>query len=271
MKPALHIEVIGDGPETFVLSCGLSQTTANWRAFARSRMEARWVLFDPRGQGKSTLGTRPYQLGDHTEDLMSVIHKHASSPVNLMGFSHGGRVALNFAALHPEWVNTLVLVSTAVHASALRKTLLRSWWELLQLGGIKALAWGALPSIIGPGLLKQFQENPELLVKGMESRNTAEGLLAMLEGMQNYPPALEDAKILTCPVLTLRGGKDPLLDEEDDLLFKNFVKDCQIKIFEDSGHTLALEEPERFWNEVKDFLSETNSRSLNFSSPQDEE
>lgn len=262
MKQKLHVEIIGEGETTFVISCGLSQTTANWRAFARSRSGVQWILFDPRGQGRSELGTRPYRLEDHTEDCLRVIERNASGAVHLLGFSHGGRVAMNVAVSYPERVQTLTLVSTAVHATPLRHVLIRSWYELLKLGGTRALAWGAIPSIIGPGILKGFKNNPELLVKGMETRNTDEGLLAMLEGMQDYPPALEDAKRLTCPVLFLRGEKDPLLDEGDDQLIKAHTPHAIVRTFPRCGHTLALEKPDTFWETVQAFVAESIGENL---------
>ncbi|PIE03145.1 MAG: hypothetical protein CSA81_03170 [Acidobacteria bacterium] len=254
MKPAIHIETYGEGSVTFVICCGLSQTTANWRTFVKNHQQYRWILFDPRGQGRSTMGERPYLLEDHVSDLLSVLTLEEIEKAILIGFSHGGRVALHFAASYPEMVEQLILVSTAAHTPALRKVLLRSWYELLQIGGVPAMAWGALPSIVGPKILADFKNNPELLVKGMDSRNTKQGLLAMLDGMFSYPEVDEDTAKIHCPTLIMRGGRDPLLDQEDDVIFREHLPHCEINVFPDCGHTLALEEPERFWLQVQKFI-----------------
>jgi len=253
MSSHIHIESYGDG-ECFVISCGLSQTTANWRGLVKKYPNNRWVLFDPRGQGRSEIGKRPYSLSDHTRDLHRVWSSQNISKATLLGFSHGGRVALNFAATYPGLVKNLILVSTAAHVSPLRRTLLRSWWELLNLGGVSAMAWGALPSILGPKILADFQNNPEFLVKGLTARNTTEGLQAMLEGMSTYPPVESDAKRVDCPTLVLRGEKDPLIDEDDDAIFMKTIHDCHVEVFPACGHTLALEKTDKFWETLTSFL-----------------
>ena len=50
----------------------------------------------------------------HSDDLLAVLDSCAPEPVDLVGVSMGGAVALNFALDHPQRVRRLVLISPAI-------------------------------------------------------------------------------------------------------------------------------------------------------------
>lgn len=244
-SPHIHVEVSGTGPQVFVCA-GLTQTTANWRGIARQNPHIQWVLFDPRGQGKSELGGRPYHLDDHVDDLMRVWAEYGNGQAaTLMGFSHGGRVALRAVAGPEQPFRRLVLVSCASRATPLRRAHVMSWSKCLDLGGVEALAWASLPTIVGLSILRKFHDL-DMLVKGTAVRNSREGLQAMFEGMSGYPEIEPDARAVHIPTLVFRGGLDVLVPETDGSDFLAWIRQCQVRTFPQSGHTLPLEEPEEF-------------------------
>ena len=74
-----------------------------------------WRLLAPdlRGHGESGWAEPPaYAVGDFAADLGAWIDAHAPGRVALVGHSMGGRVALGYAAHHPERVRGLVLLDT---------------------------------------------------------------------------------------------------------------------------------------------------------------
>ncbi len=252
-SPNIHVETYGQGP-SLVLCAGLTQTTANWRGIARQNSHLKWTLFDPRGQGKSHLGVRPYQLDDHVDDLKFVMDTHlANEKPTLVGFSHGGRVAIRAASRFPERFSRLILVNCAARTTPLRRAHVTAWAKCLELGGVDALAWASLPTIIGVNILRKF-DDLGMLVKGMATRNSKEGLTAMFEGMSGYPDIVDDAKKLQCPTLIFRGALDPLVSEADCDDFEDWIQDCRISTFAECGHTLPLEEPDQFVAEITDFV-----------------
>ncbi|MCB1042590.1 MAG: alpha/beta hydrolase [Acidobacteria bacterium] len=252
MTPYLHVEAYGAGP-TVVLCAGLTQTTANWRGMARQNPHLRWVIFDPRGQGKSELGARPYTLDDHVEDLMRVVESHAGgTDITLVGFSHGGRVSLRAVAQHPDRFSKMVLVSCASETSPLRRAHITSWAMCLEIGGVDALAWASLPTIVGVQILRKFNDL-DMLVKGMATRNSREGLTAMFEGMRDYPEVRIDAERIDAQTLILRGELDPLVATSDMLNFKAWIPQSEQKVYAGCGHTLALEEPDQFIRDLTSF------------------
>ncbi|HEU5439258.1 MAG TPA: alpha/beta hydrolase [Ktedonobacterales bacterium] len=77
----------------------------------------RLTLFDLRGCGRSQKLGDPsaYHIDLAVADLTALIGALDLAPVNLLGFSYGGRVALRFTDRHPELVSRLVLASTTAY------------------------------------------------------------------------------------------------------------------------------------------------------------
>lgn len=253
--PNLHTESHGSGDVTLVMCNGLSQSTANWRSIARQNPQFKWILFDARGHGRSEMGIRPYHIDDHVSDLMRVLEKHGCTNPVLMGFSHGGRVAMRAAAMYPDAFSALILISTGAKQTALRKAHVASWSKCLELGGVEAMAWASLPNIVGIRILNKF---PDLgiLVKASATRNSPEGLTAMFEGMAQYPPSEGDARRITAPTLIFHGQQDPLVRESDVDDMQSWIPHAKRVHFQEAGHTLPLEEPQRFAAHLGDFLQD---------------
>lgn len=75
------------------------------------------ALLHPRGTGDSPRppGMDDYAVDDYADDLVDWIRREAAGPVHLLGHSHGGIVAARVAALRPDLVRTLVLLSTPAY------------------------------------------------------------------------------------------------------------------------------------------------------------
>ena len=256
MKGSIHVETYGDGDREIVICNGLSQSTANWRGIARQNPGLRWILYDVRGHGKSSVGPTPYSLDGHVDDLIQVLDAHSKGKPFLMGFSHGARIALRASATHGLRFRGLILVSCGAERTPRRLAYLRSWERCLHLGGVEALAWASLPAIVGRKVLEKFPDLG-LLVKGTVSRNQAQGLKATFAAMEDYPPVREDALRVTLPTLILRGAEDPVVDEEDLRQLGSWIPEAMLEVFPYCGHTLPLEEPESFFETLISFMDRT--------------
>lgn len=71
------------------------------------------VTFDGRGNGLSDHPTKGYGTDDFVRDVRTVFEHLSPRYTVLVAFSAGGRWAIQFAALHPEHVEQLVLLAPA--------------------------------------------------------------------------------------------------------------------------------------------------------------
>ena len=108
----IHYEECGRGPTLVLLHDGGS-TMATWDAVwpllcARFHV----VRYDRRGVGRSETPARPFA---HTDDLDSLLAARRIARATLVGSSIGGAISIDYALVHPERVDRLVLVGAVVN------------------------------------------------------------------------------------------------------------------------------------------------------------
>lgn len=189
----------------------------------------------------------------HSDDLLAVLDSCAPEPVDLVGVSMGGAVALNFALDHPQRVRRLVLISPAI-----------TGWEWSE-------DWRALwRPIIEQARAGNMDEARELWWQHPlfdTTRNSAAGpaLRASIDRFAGRQwladhqrpelPDLDRAHSLSVPTLLLTGERD----FSDFLLIADLltgaVPQMRHVAFPAAGHLLQMEQPRAVARELKAFLS----------------
>jgi pimeloyl-ACP methyl ester carboxylesterase len=130
--------VCGDGPPLVFMPPGWSHFSRWWHTPIQPLWEAlsrrhRLILYDARGQGSSQRGLKEdHSVEDYELDLEAVLESTGETNVALLAFSVSTRVAVRYAAAHPERVHALALwgaFPTPAWASDAMRTLARSDWE----------------------------------------------------------------------------------------------------------------------------------------------
>ncbi|WP_098465242.1 alpha/beta fold hydrolase [Isoptericola jiangsuensis] len=104
-------DLAGAGPDVVLLHAGVGDRRL-WDRVVPALAASRRVLSpDLRGFGASPLPHEPYADAD---DVAAVMDHVGMTSAVVVGNSHGGRVALELATLHPERVAALVLLSPAL-------------------------------------------------------------------------------------------------------------------------------------------------------------
>ncbi|MCC6616519.1 MAG: alpha/beta fold hydrolase [Anaerolineae bacterium] len=101
-----YYEEAGSGQAVVFLHAGIADCRMWDAQFDAFSADYHVVRYDMRGFGRSSTPTAPYA---HVADLVALLdHLGIERPI-LIGASQGGRVALEFALLHPERTAALVL------------------------------------------------------------------------------------------------------------------------------------------------------------------
>ena len=90
-----------------------------------------------------------YTLGDMADDYATMIHEEFGGPVDVLGISTGGSIALHFAADHPDLVRRLIIHSSAHTLNDTAKQLQLDVARLAQQGQWMK-AWALLVGTIYP-------------------------------------------------------------------------------------------------------------------------
>jgi len=113
----LNYQQVGDGtPVTMVH--GLGANMAFWYLGPSRLMtqQNNLLMYDLRGHGVSTMPDQGYTLDQMCDDLVGLLDTTGIERTDLVGHSYGARVALAFAARHPERVSTLTVADTQIRA-----------------------------------------------------------------------------------------------------------------------------------------------------------
>jgi pimeloyl-ACP methyl ester carboxylesterase len=71
------------------------------------------IVFDQRGIGNSTAGSKPYTYPQLANDTAGLLDALKIPKADVMGYSLGGHIAQAFTISHPEKVNRLILVASS--------------------------------------------------------------------------------------------------------------------------------------------------------------
>lgn len=184
-------------------------------------------LVDSRGHGRSTNQANTLSFRLMAEDLHTIMLTEGISKANILGFSDGANLALVFSSYYPEKVQCLILNS----GNTLVKGVLFSARFLSYL------------HYLGVWLLSLFR--PSL-------RKT---LLVIKLLLKDIGLSTADLKKIKCKTLIIVGKKD-VIKLKHSLYLAKTIPNASFVLVNEQGHQLARKDPQRFNQEVLDFLSE---------------
>jgi pimeloyl-ACP methyl ester carboxylesterase len=265
---SLYYEAVGSG-FPIVLVHEFSGSCRSWsRQVEAFRKWYSVLTYNCRGYPPSSVPQDPslYSQAHSVRDVRGLLDHLKIASAYVGGFSMGGAIALNFALDYPERVRALVLAGTGT-GSTDREQFVREYSPIadrLEADGPRAvfdeyytrMATRVQLREKNPATWKEFAEEFASL-SGL-------GLAYTLRGVQFKRPtiyALEARlKELRAPTLILVGEKDEPALEPSRFLSK-VIPNSKLVVFPETGHTLNLEEPERFNEAVLEFLQEIEAKN----------
>ena len=107
----------GSGAPVLLLN-GMSRPMDSWASFAGALRDRTVIAFDAPGVGASETPVIPYSMPMLSDVAARVLDAVGIEKADVVGYSHGGAVAQQFAVGHPTRVNRLVLLATACGVGA---------------------------------------------------------------------------------------------------------------------------------------------------------
>ncbi|WP_122627191.1 2-succinyl-6-hydroxy-2,4-cyclohexadiene-1-carboxylate synthase [Lucifera butyrica] len=264
----LNVEMEGEGPPLLLLH-GFTGSIQSWRRILPAlRNRYKVVLVDMIGHGlsESPVDFRRYSMEHAVEDLLQLLAQLGLPKVNLLGYSMGGRCALQFAVQAPERVHTLILESSSpgIAAEPEREARRRSDEALAGFiieQGVAAFVdrWTSLALFATQQALPDFIKNE---VRCQRLQNQAQGLANSLRGMGTgvQPSWWGRLQEIRVPTLLLVGEHDAKF-RRIGLSMEKIIPGSTLQIIPSAGHTVHLEQPAVFTAAVMDFLSLHNPHS----------
>jgi pimeloyl-ACP methyl ester carboxylesterase len=266
----LAYERRGSGPLLVCHPGGPGGSAAEFRGFAGLDDTFELVLLCPRG----SLGSDPaddYSLASYVGDV-EVLREHLGvEQLDLLGFSHGGSVAMSNAAAQPAHVRRLLLVDTLAvwgeeaEAAMQRGVEARSGepWFADAAKAIEEEQAGEFAS--AAELIANLQRQIPLYFHRWEGNEQAGRELAEdfaeAKPLHHFNtvefPTLDlrdELRAIEAPTLVVVGDDDFICGPAcADAIFRELAN-AQLVTIRDSGHPVYLEQPEAFRAALTDFL-----------------
>lgn len=256
-----HLNISGSG-FPLVLLHGFTGDLTTWDDYlVRWGHHSTLVALDIIGHGKteSPNNLKRYQIESVANDIAFMLDELGITQVDVLGYSMGGRLALTFACLFPNRVRKLILESASPGLGIDEERNLRrikdgELAKFIQVHGIQSFVdyWEEIPLFHS---MKSLPERIKGKVREQRLRNVPHGLTNSLLGMgtgsqPSWWSLLDD---LSCEVLIITGDKDLKFCGIAEKMLKKLKKGSW-SIIDNSGHTIHVEQPEKFGTIVSDFL-----------------
>ena len=270
----IHYFVRGKGPVLIAHSGGPGADARDWDDFAKIDDFVTIVAIHPRGSGLSgPAAGDAYLLPDYASDV-EALRKHLGleKPM-LIGWSHGGMVAMEYAVNYPDSLSKLILFDTSAYFGEFLNDVEASvqafkdepWYED-SLEALKKEWAGEYQTDEDMGRL--WQREKKFYFKKFDARaqayceRTKESLIKVAPlkvfNEKEAPtfdlrPGLKKIKV---PTLVIVGRQDFITNVDMAKEMVERIPKAQLEIFEESGHYGFVEEPEKFYRVVKEFAEE---------------
>lgn len=260
MTVSIYSSTAGHGPINVAFLHGIFGQGKNFTFIANRLGDlATSRMIDLPNHGRSAW-TTTFDQDDMVECIASHLIDHGglSEPVSLIGHSLGGKIAMRLALAYPRLVERLIVVdispvnaSTADHFEPWVNALLNLDLKTL---GSRLDADRFLTPFIPDERIRSF------LLTNLRRKNQTWSWRANLELLGESLTLVSDwpepkRSQYFGPVLWIAGAESPYIKDEHLEAMQNLFPHTALTTVESAGHWVHADQPERFAQLVRDFLS----------------
>ncbi|QTE00733.1 alpha/beta fold hydrolase [Streptomyces cyanogenus] len=219
-----------------------------------------------------------YSVTGHARAVIRYLDTAGRGPVHLFGNSLGGAVATRVAAVRPDLVRTLTLVSPALPELRVQRTavptgllgvpgiaalftrLTREWTAEQRVRGVMALCYGD-PGRVSP---EAFQHAVEELERRQQLPYFWDAMARSARGILNaytlggQHGLWRQAERVLAPTLLVYGGRDQLVGFRMAHKAARAYRDSRLLSLPDAGHVAMMEYPDLVAGAFRELLAQAN-------------
>ncbi|MDM1378701.1 alpha/beta fold hydrolase [Myroides marinus] len=256
MTEILYSKIEGEGIPLIVMH-GYMGMSDNWNTFGKQMAEIGYEvhLLDLRNHGRS-FHSDDWSYDFMVEDIVRYMDHHAMCDAVVLGHSMGGKVAMKLATRYPAKVEKLIVADISPRSYAPHHQDI--------LAALNAVDFSTKPS---------RKEVEEIIASHISEVGTRLFLMKSLYWVEPgqlgfrfnlnafnknedvVGEGVEDGAEYTGNTLFIRGGNSKYIQEKDEVLIKEHFPNSIIKTIPNTGHWLHAENPQMFFDIVKEFLN----------------
>jgi 3-oxoadipate enol-lactonase len=235
-----------------VLSNSLGSNFGMWEAqmppFAKTY---RVLRYDTRGHGQTEVTPGPYTFEQLATDVLALVDSLNMDKFHFCGLSMGGLTGLSIALHAPERLQKLALCSTGAKIGSADAWNTRI--EAVRRNGTKSIAAATMERWFTTSFRDREPQTVERIQKTLANTNT-EGYIACCEALRDTDLREQIASI-SVPTLVISATHDPAAPPTDGKFLAKQIQGARYAEL-DAAHLSNIEQPEKFTQEVSQFLAE---------------
>jgi len=250
------------GERTLVLLHGFTGDISTWEPVrAGLRRLGKTLALDLIGHGQSPKpdDATEYTLEACSAQIGAALDHHALQHIWLVGYSMGGRAALDFATRHGERIAGMILISASpgLEDREARAARVKEDADLAE----SIVAWG-IPAFVVQWLykplfasLKKLSAEQQAVQRAQRLRNSPVGLANSLRSMGtgSMEPLWDRLPLLRVPVLIHAGQQDAKFVEIARRM-EALLPHAELHLFSGAGHTPHITDPAAWVAQVDTFF-----------------
>jgi pimeloyl-ACP methyl ester carboxylesterase len=249
----IHYDSFGAGDEAVVFIHGWTCDSTFWKAQAPIYEQRRSLLIDLPGHGLSDKPEIPYTMELFARAVDAVMTDAKIRKVTLAGHSMGTPVAVQFLRMHPAKVAGLVIVDGFIPQPP-KTDAEREKQKAQSAERVKAYRAPDYKSVATRMLDFMFtkQTDPSLRNEIQTKMLSAPQyvMASAMEGMMAMEPLTESYPRLPVEAIMMKRGNSAAYQE----FLKQHFSLVGYREFDDAGHFLMMEQPEKFNEILREFL-----------------
>jgi len=259
----IHYEYFGKrNVPALIIHNGVAMETSSWYQFLPLILEKVDVLlWDFRGQGRSTSDDQPYYVEDFSEYLKAIIEKLELKKeyTNLLGISFGCLPVVDFLRKYQDKVNKAIISGIVANNDLVYKYQAEVGKRIVERDLMDIWIDSLYSALFSSNFLKTIEPFIPKLKNALFERykNRRMSLLRLVEAEERYVQNIEEYysqfKKVQTPILMIIGTEDrltpPFIQKKLTKVFPNlYIKELE------AGHVVYMEKPKEFFNYCIDFI-----------------
>jgi len=249
----IAFEQLGSGPPILKSSNWMShieedRDTPLWRHWLELLADGRRLTrFDGRGFGLSERSPARLDFDGMVADMEAVADAARLERFAILGFCHGGPIALEFAARHPERVGALVLCGTYAQGRAVRESSDADRAEREMLLRMIEVGWGqdnpAYRQVFATKAMPEGSIEAHAAYCAIQRASATAAQACRLTELFWHIDVLDRLPRVRCPTLVLHARRDALVPFSQGQLLAQWIPGARFVALDSGNHDLMPDEP----------------------------
>lgn len=234
----MNFKIEGNG-RPLVFIHGLSDSLLYWEFLASHlKRDYQIIRMDLRGHGESYLGNDEVNIDLYVSDLKNLLDDINLDKVDLIGFSLGGAVALDFSLKYPENVSSLVLMSSFSKSDEYLTNIFTQFKDALK-NSFEDFYDLILPMVLCPEVIDDNREALDQIREFASKTANTDAYIKAVDACMEFDVDDSLSKI-EVPTLVMSGKYDEISLLSSQKTIQKKIKNSELIVFDNVKHNLLV-------------------------------